>query len=409
MKRMVLVLIGISICFCFISENKVQAKNQSSGITVIKDSQNVQTTDIDKQEDTEDKDNAINDMLNDVKYDDIQNVIDDLMKDAGSINFQEYVSSLASGENGLSFSNIGNRLSDVLFGEIVANKAVILQLIIISIIAAIFTNFANIFQNSQVSETAFYVTYVMLFSLLTSSFYFATSIATTVLDALMDFMKVLMPTYMLSIAVSAGAKTSLMYYESMLFMFSLIDLLLIKIVLPMINVYFVLTLANNISKEDMLSKLTELIEMIVQWILKSLLAIVIGLNAIQGLIIPMAEHVKNSAIIKSTAVIPGIGNAINAVSETLLGASVVVKNAIGVGGLIVIIVICTIPIIKLAFFVIVYKFGAAVVQPISDKRILGCIGAASGAAKLLLNTVFIAVLLFVISIALVAASTNLNL
>lgn len=398
MKKKLIIYLGIGLILSLFCGNQAQASNYSSEES---NTQSGSTSNADSN-------GMINDLLDDVNYDEIQNVINDLLAEPGTMNFKKYVSDLSTGDQGFSISGIANKLMDTLFGEFASNKAVILQLIIISVIAAIFTNFANIFQNNQVSETAFYVTYLMLFSILTSSFYFATSIASTVLHGLLDFMKVLIPTYMLSIAVSAGAKTSLVYYESTLFLFSLIDFMLIRIVLPMINVYFVLTLANYISKEDMLSKLTELIEMIVQWILKSLLAIVIGLNAIQGLIIPMADHVKNSAIIKSTTVIPGVGNAINTVSETLLGAGVVVKNSIGVGGLIVIIVICAIPILKLAFFVIIYKFGAAIVQPISDKRIIGCISVASNAAKLLLTTVFVAVLLFMISIALVAASTNLN-
>lgn len=351
---------------------------------------------------------AVEDVLSDVKYEDVQKVIDDILEDPSDLDFKSYVAKLTSGEEPLSFSGIVNQIANALFGEIAANKAVLIQLMILSVIAAIFTNFANIFKNNQVSETAFYVTYLMLFSILTSSFYFATSIASSVLHNLFQFMKVLLPTYMLSIAVSAGAKTSLIYYETTLGIFTVIDLLLLRIVLPLINVYFVLTLANCMSKEDKLSKLTELIEMLVQWALKTMLAVVVGFNAIQGLIIPMAEHVKNSAIIKSTKVIPGIGNAINTVTETLLGAGVVVKNAIGVFGLVVIISICLVPIIKLAFFVIIYKFGSAVVQPISDKRILGCISAASNSARLLLSTVFIAVLLFMISIAIVAASTNLR-
>lgn len=351
---------------------------------------------------------AVEDVLSDVKYEDVQKVIDDILEDPSDLDFKSYVAKLTSGEEPLSFSGIVNQIANALFGEIAANKAVLIQLMILSVIAAIFTNFANIFKNNQVSETAFYVTYLMLFSILTSSFYYATSIASSVLHNLFQFMKVLLPTYMLSIAVSAGAKTSLIYYETTLGIFTVIDLLLLRIVLPLINVYFVLTLANCMSKEDKLSKLTELIEMLVQWALKTMLAVVVGFNAIQGLIIPMAEHVKNSAIIKSTKVIPGIGNAINTVTETLLGAGVVVKNAIGVFGLVVIISICLVPIIKLAFFVIIYKFGSAVVQPISDKRILGCISAASNSARLLLSTVFIAVLLFMISIAIVAASTNLR-
>ncbi len=363
---------------------------------------------VDEPEEYQQNDKLLESLIKESDYQEIQEVLNEISTNPNQKTFAEYVKQLVSGEKEFNFETIINDAVQASIGEINDNKKVIVQLVIIAVIAAIFTNFSNIFQNNQVSETAFYVTYLLLFSILTSSFYVASSVAVTVLHNLLDFMKVMIPTYMLSVAFGAGASTSMVYYESTLLIISLVDILLVYVVLPAINIYFILMLANNMMKEDMLSKLTELLEMIIQWVLRTLLVVVIGINTIQGLIVPMAEHIKNSAIIKTTTAIPGIGNAINSVTETVLGAGVLVKNAVGVGGLIVIVTICLIPLVKLAFFVIIYKFGAAVVQPISDKRILGCLSASANAAKLLMTTVFIAALLFLISIALIAASTNLR-
>ncbi len=352
---------------------------------------------------------GVNKVLEGVEYEDVQKVIDELMNKPKEVDFRGYVEGISTGQEDFSISALVGKMLNEVFGELANNKTLLIQLIMIAVLAAIFTNFANVFQSNQVSETAFYVTYLMLFALLTSSFFLATEIARTVLQNLFDFMKVLMPTFLLSIAVSSGAKTSLFYYESTLAIFTGINFILLNVVLPLINIYFVITLANHLTKEDLLSKMTELIEMVVQWILKTLLAFVIGFNAIQGLIIPMAEHVKKSAIIRSTSAIPGVGNAINSVTETLLGASVIVKNSIGVAGLIVILILCLVPLVKLACFVFVYKLGAALVQPVSDKRMVGCISAAANASKLLLTVVFICLLLFVLSIAIIAASTNVGI
>ena len=351
---------------------------------------------------------GVNQVLDNVEYKDVQSVIDELVEQPEKVDFRQYVEGIATGKDEFSISGLIGMVTNEVFGELANNKSLLVQLIIIAVLAAIFTNFANVFQSNQVSETAFYVTYLMLFGLLTSSFFVATGIARSVLQNLFDFMKVLMPTFLLGVAVSSGAKTSLFYYESTLAIFTGINFILLNVVLPLINVYFVITLANHLTKEDLLSKMTELIETVVQWILKTLLAFVIGFNAIQGLIIPMAEHVKKSVIIKSTSAIPGIGNAINTVTETLLGASVLVKNAIGVAGLIVILILCLVPLVKLVCFVFVYKLGAALVQPVSDKRMVGCISAAANASKLLLSMVFICLLLFVLSIAIIAASTNIG-
>ncbi|MDF2845029.1 MAG: hypothetical protein K0R00_3455 [Herbinix sp.] len=156
----------------------------------------------------------------------------------------------------------------------------------------------------------------------------------------------------------------------------------------------------------MLSRLADLILTAISWILKSLLALVIGFSAIKGLIVPVADHVKRTALYKASEAIPGIGDALGGVTETLLGAGVLLKNAIGVTGLIVILTICAVPAIKLLIITAVYKVGGAALQPISDKRFIECIGASAKAAGLLLQTVFVGAVLFLLAITIVAVTTG---
>jgi stage III sporulation protein AE len=186
----------------------------------------------------------------------------------------------------------------------------------------------------------------------------------------------------------------------------MVDFLIIKAVIPLINFYLIIVLANNLSKEDMLSKLAGLLETVISWTLKSLLAAVIGFQAIQGLIVPVADQVKRSAIFKASSALPGIGNAIGSVAETVIGAGVLLKNAIGVAGLVVIIIICLVPIVQLTVVTLIYKFSSASLQPISDKRIVECISASAKSAQMLLQCVLVAAVLFLLTITIVAISTG---
>lgn len=348
-------------------------------------------------------------VCDDIDYQEIQNVVDDITGQSSQFDFKEYVGAFIRGEKPFSLSVLWKDMLDGIRMQFANDKNTVIRLLSIAVIAAVFTNFSRVFGSNQVAETGFYVTYLLMFAVLTTSFLAASSLAVRTLSLLLDFMKVLLPTYFLTIAFSAGARTSLVFYESTLFMISAVDLILIKIILPVIQIYFVLVLANNLSKEDMLSKLTELLEMIIQWTLKTLMGAVIGFNVIQGIIVPAADYVKNSAFMKAAGVIPGIGNALGSVTETVLGAGVLVKNAVGAAGLVVIVIICAIPLLKLAVYALIYKFGTALVQPISDKRILNCMNASVQSARLLLYTVGIGAVLFLLTIAIISSTTNLHL
>lgn len=349
---------------------------------------------------------ASNEFYDEINYEDIQEVIDNIMEREDAIDFDGYVDNLMSGKEAFSLSGIGKKLIQSIDGEIKAHIATFGRLISIALIAAIFTNLSMAFKYHQVSETGYYVTYLLLFGLLISSFINASSIAANVIRQVLDFMKALVPAYYMSVAFCTGSVSSLAFYKVTLVIITLVDFIIIKAVIPLVSFYLIIVLANNLSKEDMLSKLAGLLETIIKWTLRSLLAAVIGFQAIQGLIVPVADQVKRSVFFKASSALPGVGNAIGSVAETVIGAGVLLKNSIGVAGLVVIIIICSVPIIQLLVVTVIYKFSGAALQPISDKRIIECISATAKSAEMLLQCVVVGAILFLLSITIVAISTG---
>ena len=341
-----------------------------------------------------------------LEYDEIQDVIDHILSKDNQFSFSEYISDLISGKEIFSYTEVINKSKEGVVIELKSNTGNFTALIAIAIIAAVFTNLSAAFKNNQVADTGFYITYLLLFTILTSSFVAASKIAVTTLTSIFDFMKVLIPSYIMALAFSTGVTTSYVFYQSTLFLISFIDFLLLKIIIPMINIHFIITIADNLSKEDKLSKLSELLSQGVSWSLKSVLTLVIGLNATQGLISPVLDRVKRTGILKTAEAIPGIGDILGGVTESVLSASILLKNAIGIAGVVVIMVVCAVPLLKLGVTTLIYKISSAFVQPISDKRLINCISATANAAGLLLHTVFVAVVLFVITITIIAVTTT---
>ncbi len=342
----------------------------------------------------------------DIDFSQIQSVIDDTLSTDNKFDFMDYVNDLITGRKTFSITGILDDLKQVVANEIKNNISTFTGLISIAVIAAVFTNFSYAFHNVQVADTGFYVAYLLLFSILTGSFITASSMAAQTLSSLLELMKALVPSYFIAVAFSTGAGTSMVYYQITLFLITFVDVLLIKIIIPMINIYLVISMANNLSKEDLLSKLTELLETVMSWGLKTLVGVVVGFNAVQGLITPVSDKMKKSLLFKAAGAVPGVGDIFGTVAESVLGAGVLLKNAIGVTGVVVIIILCAVPVIKLAVMTLIYKVSSAAVQPISDKRMLKCISASADACMFLLQTVIVGAVLFIITITIVAATTT---
>jgi stage III sporulation protein AE len=336
----------------------------------------------------------------------IQEVINDILKNDDAYDFKKYTEKLVNGEEPFSIAQMGEQFVKSIRAECMANVSMFIKLVSIALIAAVFTNLSMAFKNRQVSETGYYVTYLLLFGLLIGSFITASKIAADTIGSILEFMRALLPVYFMSVGFCNGSTTAFVYYEAALGLILLVDTILIKIVIPMINCYLIITLVNYISREDMLSKLGGLFAMLIDWLLKSLVAAVVGFSVIQGLVVPVADRVKRSALLKASEAIPGIGNTLGSVTETVLGAGMLLKNAIGAAGLIAVVVICAIPMMKLLIVLLVYKISGATLQPVSDKRMVECIGASAKSTGLLLQTVFVGGVLFLIAITIVAVTTG---
>jgi stage III sporulation protein AE len=342
----------------------------------------------------------------DFDYNEIQGVIDNIFPSDEDFNFEDYVMALVTGDKKFSLQQIGSDIKNAVMDEIKNNIGTLTSLISIAVIAAVFTNFSYAFQNTQVAETGFYVAYLLLFSVLTASFISAANLASNTISSILDFMKALVPSYFLSVAIVSSAGTSMVYYQVTMLLITFVDILLLKLIIPMINIYLIISMANNLSKEDLLSKLADLLSIVIKWSLKTLLGLVVGYNAIQGLILPVADSIKKSTLLKLASAIPGVGDVLGSVTESVYGAGILLKNAIGVAGVVVIVIICALPIIKLTVTTLIYRVGSAAVQPISDKRMLNCITASADAAALLLQAVVVSAVLFLLTITIIAATTT---
>ncbi len=367
--------------------------------------QTVYATEIrDKDEQAELQKEAEETIWKEFEFSEIEDLLDDIFPEKKT-DFQDLIKKMLSGQTEPSLQVIGEMISDQFFYEWKSSKAGMVHILLIVIMAAVFTNFSNVFQNKQISEISFYVLYLLLITIGLNSFRILIVSASENLERLIGFMKVLGPVYFLAVAFAAGSSTSILFYNLVLLLIYLVELVILNFLIPFVQVYIVVKVMNNLSEEDYLSKFAELCETVIAWTLKTLLAGVTGVNIIQGLLSPAIDSLKRSVVGRSAEAIPVVGDAIGGVTEVMLGTAVLIKNGIGVAGALVCIGICLVPIIQMAVVTLLYKLIAAMIQPVSDKRIVGCITSIADGSQMLLRIIFTTGVLFLLTIAVVTATT----
>lgn len=140
----------------------------------------------------------------------------------------------------------------------VQRKTLFFRILLLILLSSIFAGFGEVFDGGQVGEISFYVVYLLLFAMLMDSFSALCVSLYENLSWLSRFMKVLSPAYFLAVAASSGGTTAAVFYEGVLLLVWLIQWILLTVLLPGIHICTVVRFVNNLSREEMLGKLSEL-------------------------------------------------------------------------------------------------------------------------------------------------------
>jgi len=288
-------------------------------------------------------------------------------------------------------------------------QSLFLTILILGIAAALFSNFADLFEDHQVSDLAFYFVYLLLIAVLLRFFADAAGTVQEILHSVTTFIRLYIPTYMVAVGSASGFASASAYYHLLLIVVYLIEWGYLSILLPLVHGYVLLTVINGIWMEEKLSLLLELVGKAVGGSIKVTLGIITGFSLLQAMISPVIDSLQSSALKKAVSALPGIGGLTEGMFEMVVGSAVLVKNSIGIYITLVLILLCGIPILKLALLACVMKLSAALIGIVSDKRMTGCADRVGDGNLMLLKIALASVGMFVIQIAIITYTTGKNM
>lgn len=373
-----------------------QEKTESMGIVYASETEDVQISD--KTQNME--------LLESMDFTDIDRMMEDLFPQE-RMEFADAVRQIMMGNTDVGRDAIKEMLRERILGAWEVNRKSILYLILLAIASAVFIGFSDIFQTRQVSQISFYMIYLLVMGICLASFQAASEWMANGVHTLTGFMKVLYPVYFAAVTVAKGSISSLAFYHLAIILIVVIEELLLRLIVPGIHMYVIIRVMNSLQSEDYLSKFAELLETAIGWGLKTLMGSMIGLNVIQGMLGPAIDTVKRSAVTRGMEMVPGVGDLLGGTAEVALGTAVLIKNSIGIVGMFLCLVLCLAPLLQLAVITLGYKLAAALVQPVSDKRIIECISGVGEGCKMLMNCIFVTGILFLVTVAIVTYTTGM--
>lgn len=198
-------------------------------------------------------------------------------------------------------------------------------------------------------------------------------------EEISEYSKLLLPVMTAALAAQGGTTTSASLYAGTALLNTVLSTGIAKLIVPMIYVNMVFCIGYSAIGEEMLKNLRDLTKWLVTWILKIILYVFTGYLSITGVVSGATDAAAlKAAKLTVSGVVPVVGSIVSDASETILVGAGVVKNAVGVYGLLAVLAIWIEPFLRIGTQYLLVKLVSAICGMFGSKESAGLIKDFSG-------------------------------
>ncbi|MCL6581294.1 MAG: stage III sporulation protein AE [Firmicutes bacterium] len=325
-----------------------------------------------------------------VGLEEVQRLLDELNREMEAelppLDLRSFVAALLRGEAPYSFTGLVKAVGLRLIREVVANSWLLGRLVILAVLCGLLQAMQSAFAHHETSDLAFGVCYLVLVVLATGGFLAALGVCRGVIDRLTDFMHAVLPVLVTLLAGLGAVTTAGLFSPVLVGAMEIVAWVIRDIVLPVVVAAAAVDLVSRTFTRIRLTALADLLRLAAVVVTGTLLVLFVGLVGAYGAVGAVADGVAlKAAKFAAGNLIPFIGKVLADAADVVLGSSLVLKNAVGVVGVLAVLTYTVFPLLKVAAMVLVYRLAAALVQPLGVGELSG--GLASVATSLSLMTV----------------------
>ncbi len=295
-------------------------------------------------------------------------------------------------------NDIVNKLMWLFMNSLKSNLRFVVLIFIVAILSSAILNLKTTF-SSDIADTAFYATYVIVAMLGAKGIDIVLSDGLEIINQLNMYTKTVIPT-IVSISISSGAIISAAAIQPLIIGISyFITFVITSWLIPMLTTACGMCIVNNMSNRFELSGIIGFVLKSIRWICGILMTVFIGIMTIQCMISPALDSVAGKATRYAIAnFIPVVGGLISESITVVAGYASAMKGAVGGAGIIVAITVIIRPLMEIAAITVLYNLVSALMQPVCDKRAVLLMGNFGQISMTLLVLLIMMILMFIINI-----------
>ncbi|TCP70635.1 stage III sporulation protein AE [Baia soyae] len=313
-------------------------------------------------------------------------------------------------ENEISFKAFFSAFAKFFFHEVMYNGKLLGAIVVLTVFSMLLQTMQNAFENNQVSKIAYAIVFLVIIVLAVDSFSVAIEAAKSAIEKMIHFMFALVP-LLLTLLGSMGNLTSVtLFHPLIIFMIHVIGTIIYTFVFPLLFFSTILAVVSTISSKYKVNHLAGLLRKVAITVLGGLLTIFLGVISIQGATTSVADGVTiRTAKYITGNFVPVVGRTISEAADTVAGASLLMKNTIGLAGVVILLMICAFPALKILTLAFIYNFSAAIMQPLGNSPVIESLSAIGKTLIFVFAALAAVGLMFFLAITIVITSGNISL
>ena len=339
-------------------------------------------------------------------WEDIINKYDGYLPESQKGSLYDFI----SGEKKFSLKEWFKGILNFAFHEFIVNGKLLGSLILLTVFSMFLQALQNSFEKSTISKVAYSIVFMVLIIIALNSFHVVIDYTNDAIGTMIQFILALIPLLLALMATSGGLISAAFFHPVIIFMMNTSGMFIQYVVLPLLFLSTLLSIVSILSEHY---KVTQLASMLRNWsvgLLGILLTVFLGVISVQG----ASSAVTDGVTVKTAKFITGnfvpvIGRVFTDATDTVISASMLLKNTVGIAGVAILLIIAAFPAVKILMVAFIYKFAAAILQPLGGGPVINCLDIISKSIIYVFAALGIVSLMFFLTITVIIAAGNLTM
>ncbi|MDD4815808.1 MAG: stage III sporulation protein AE [Clostridia bacterium] len=333
-----------------------------------------------------------------------QKFCDDQLKIFGSTSIIEKLQKIINGDFGNDSESFVSAVGNLIFDEVIGFLPLVSSIIAIAILSSLLMDLKG--NSKSIGDIIHFVCYGVIIIIVIGCAVKMIGIASLVLNLIIGQMEIVFPILLTLLTAIGGTVSVAVYQPAVVLLTSVVAKIFTYFLMPIFIFTLVFSIVSNLSNTIKLDKISGFLSSVFKWIIGIVFTIFMGFLAVKGITAGSIDSVSfKTARYSLSTYIPIVGGYLSEGLNVILASCLLIKNAIGTCGILILFASIIVPLLQLILFMLVLKFTGAILQPLSDSRISNFISSVSKAFLMPIVMIIAVSFMYVIFVGLIMCTS----